>query len=1089
MRIVNWLKAKLKSSNTPFLSALLLIVCVIAWRNFPASGQWLTGWDNLHPEFDFWLNVKRAVTGVWQANEGLGLVGGHGYAATLPHTLFLWFLSFFFPLNTLRPIFTFLMLLTGVLGAYFLTRYLLRKIQSAEGSILNIVSFFSGLLYMLHLITVQNFYIQLEAFIVHFAFLPWLFLALWQLLNGWTRKNFIKFILVNVLILPAAFIPPLFIVQLILLGISILFWFFGRPNKERLKKIFFMGVTIFSINAFWLLPFVYYTKTHSQNYLRAYNNLQSTKDFIEKNQKYGNIKTVALGQSFLFEANDILSNGNLVPLFLPWISHFEKPFVRAIGYFAFFFSLIGFTYLLLRKQRSFETHSMLAGYFLIFLFLATNTPPFSWFSDFLRRASPLFEQSFRVTFTKFSIGYVMGMAVFGGVGIGWIFTKLKPIWFKSGVFLLLFFSLIYYSLPSFSGNLIYKGIKTVIPKDYFELFAYLKSQPAEGRIMNLPQGWNWGWSIYRWGYTGSGFLWYGIKQPILDRAFDVWSSYNENYYWELIHALYAKDYEQFDSLVNKYNVNWVLYDPTVSPSPGGKYFFYMDDLEKYLDGNKRFSVVKVFGKIKLYEVTGGKSQVALHKEVANIVPSYAWNNYDQAFLDEGVYFSDSNSPTNYYYPFRSLFSNRKVTEKEFSISKSERGYIIANNTPLKLLQNSKAIVQTNEDQTVAVDIWPQFHSNNLLDLTFTLFSPQSRMADNFPSSTWTIQYPKTSQLTLMVGDEQIKLIDNNIKITSETTLLLWKKVENTAYVMVGEDKIVGYKKISFLPEPKMVIGERIEMQVYVPFVQGKESYNSANDPSFFEHKSYDCEQVLPDNQTVKEEADGKALVFSSQNSEQCFDIILPSMPQRLGYLVEIVNKNITGKPLQFSLVNKQAEKTDFEIVLPADKTYSSSYIIIPPMQQDGMGYSLHFSSSSKGIDPAENYLKSVRMTPIPYNFLTQLKFEPQQLNNLNFSAKSRVLVFSQAYDSDWFAFYDSKLLKNHVLVNNWANGWILPADSLQLTADSNEPKATSGILLIFWPQLLEYLGFGILGITTIAILLDCYIVRERKKEANKLTSQ
>ena len=42
-----------------------------------------------------------------------------------------------------------------------------------------------------------------------------------------------------------------------------------------------------------------------------------------------------------------------------------------------------------------------------------------------------------------------------------------------------------------------------------------------------------GWNYYDWGYRGSGFLWYGIKQPILDRAFDVWDKSSEKYYEEI----------------------------------------------------------------------------------------------------------------------------------------------------------------------------------------------------------------------------------------------------------------------------------------------------------------------------------------------------------------------------------------------------------------------------------------------------------------------------------------------------------------------------------------------------------------------------
>jgi len=46
-----------------FLSVLVLVCAVIFLTNFP-FGKWLTGWDNLHPEFNVWLNVKRSFTAV-----------------------------------------------------------------------------------------------------------------------------------------------------------------------------------------------------------------------------------------------------------------------------------------------------------------------------------------------------------------------------------------------------------------------------------------------------------------------------------------------------------------------------------------------------------------------------------------------------------------------------------------------------------------------------------------------------------------------------------------------------------------------------------------------------------------------------------------------------------------------------------------------------------------------------------------------------------------------------------------------------------------------------------------------------------------
>ena len=177
--------------NSFYILALFLIFSALVVKNFPFS-SWYTGWDNLHPEFNFGLNLKRALF-VWQ-EKGLGFMGGHGYAATLPHTLFLAFLSLFIKTKYLRSVFTFLMLFIGSAGCFYLTQNLLGKKRRI---VTNIASFLAGLFYMLNLGTVQNFYIQLEAFIVHFAFLPWLLLFLILYLKKPGKKNLPIFALLS----------------------------------------------------------------------------------------------------------------------------------------------------------------------------------------------------------------------------------------------------------------------------------------------------------------------------------------------------------------------------------------------------------------------------------------------------------------------------------------------------------------------------------------------------------------------------------------------------------------------------------------------------------------------------------------------------------------------------------------------------------------------------------------------------------------------------------------------------------------------------------------------------------------------------
>ena len=83
-----------KLNPYPFLlAAIAILICIASY----SKGTFLTGWDTLHPEFDFGLNFKRLIFGVWREEQGLGAVAGHSHMADLPRVIILWILNFIFP--------------------------------------------------------------------------------------------------------------------------------------------------------------------------------------------------------------------------------------------------------------------------------------------------------------------------------------------------------------------------------------------------------------------------------------------------------------------------------------------------------------------------------------------------------------------------------------------------------------------------------------------------------------------------------------------------------------------------------------------------------------------------------------------------------------------------------------------------------------------------------------------------------------------------------------------------------------------------------------------------------------------------------
>jgi len=67
----------------------------------------------------------------------------------------------------------------------------------------------------------------------------------------------------------------------------------------------------------------------------------------------------------------------------------------------------------------------------------------------------------------------------------------------------------------------------------------------------------------------------------------------------------------------------------------------------------------------------------------------------------------------------------------------------------------------------------------------------------------------------------------------------------------------------------------------------------------------------------------------------------------------------------------------------------------------------------------------------------------------------------------FFPFIFGKEIKEHVIVNNWANGFILSSKAKLLTSNTNK----FNIIIVFLPQYLEFLGFLMMGVGILTIIL------------------
>jgi hypothetical protein len=1077
-------------------------------------GTWLSGWDNLHPEFNFAVNIKRSVFAVWQEYQGLGLLGGMGHAADLFRQIFLWIVSLVLPISINRYFFHFLMLLIGPLGVYFLIknisvgsstseesrslpRHHPRCLDGLLPSEVQVAPLLGAVFYLFNLATLQMFYVPFEPYSVHYAFLPWLFWSYLNFLKEASKRNLFFLFLINLLAVAQGYVITFFFVYIVSLTILSFYFLFKR---QKLQKMIIAYAVIFLMNSYWLLPNLYFVFQKVDVNVSAKINQMSTEDNLLRNKKFGGLSDTAILRGFLFDNVEMDREGVNRYMMEGWKKYLDNPLVATAGYSLFGIVIIGIFYCV--KKREKEALIFLPVLLFSFTVLSNDTPVFSILADFFYKL-PLFGQVFRFTYTKFSILTSFCFSVFFAQGCIALISMIKGNFAKKSItFALLVLPLIFLA-PVFSGKLFYQKEKAIIPKEYFQVFDFFKNQPKSGRIASFPQYTFWGWSLYRWparrnldeggSYSGSGFLWYGIEQPILDRAFDVWSREDENYYHEISYALYSRNKDLLEKLLEKYQIKWLLIDGNIISFASGK-TLYLDHFEQLILASQKVNLVSQIGKIKIYRVNleyEPKDFVFLADSLPVVGPEYKWNNLDKAFEEYGNYISDNPSTAlrtgrqqitnnNYiYYPFSSLFTGRQQEELEFDFEDKGEYFSFKTKIPKELAGSKLIIPALNKEEVTEID------ENDL-----------SKRVEKYPQ--------------IFLDGELLQIPPPSGKSSSatpEVSLLL-------SYIREGN------------------------LEIRVPKINGYYSYSlQPFDSAQGEPKN--CDQFNRGIYTHDKiiESDKNLLRLTSVNSSNCLDFDLPNLTQRLGYIISIENRNIEGKSLLFSVINKNSQRADLETYLPKNSPGRSnsvtpsrwpdglleggvnkSYFVFPPMEQYGLGYTLYFDNISIGRVKTVNDLGRITVNPIPYRFLTGLKVlkdssvsstiegvraSQAQLATLEVSYRVQnpnpslyqitmnnetmkqlnnvTMVLSQSYDSGWrayqfnnsqlsiinylFPFWFGEEIKDHVLVNNWENGWQLSNETMK-QCNNGQCK----IIIVYLPQYLEYVGFILLGLGLLIFL-------------------
>jgi len=983
---------------------LILIVSVIAITNYTPH-TYLTGWDNFQTDLNPWLGVKRSFDSVWQEGQSFGLVAGMGHAADLVRAISIFILSVVIPQPMLRYAFHILILILGVLGMYTALTYILgysQKNSNTKASFVAPISFVGALFYLLNFASIQILYLPFESFSVMYGMLPWAVWSFFRIINPKrTKKDWLIFFIINIAITPQAVSQQLFVTYGMLMSALSIGIIFSQRNLDTLKTIIVAGISILLINAFWILPQFYFLKTSGYVVQEAKANQLHTDNIFDQNLTKGNITDFLLMKGFHY---DLLDTGRGDAIFQPWKDYFNTPEVKLILYV-----LIGVTLLGIFSKRKYHAAFLLA-YLVTALMLLLDTPPFSIINEVLR-TNAFFSQIFRSPFTKYIIPYSFIASYLFAVGVETLvsFEKRKRGQITALFSLLLGIIICIQALPAFTGNYFAKDLRVTIPQDYLDTIAYLNHEDKTKRIALLPEYTFWGWFQHTWGYIGSGFLWYGVEQPIISRTFDVWSQTSESYFWQMKYALESENISSVENILEKYSVGYILLDSSIIAFGGNAKTLQYEKTKELLSQSAKIHLISKSKNITLYtfeSTVPSKNFVSVATKLPDVGPVIKTTNQDLAYSTYKTYQSSQDRTYQRYFPFLGLLSETRTMSPVWTIKENEKTVTLTTNLASTLSINHYSEVLPDSNPTKILDEKTDSIRQYEMPLTLTI-----------ENGTVTVTFPK---YTIDSIDIQNTTIQN--------------------YTNLGS--------ISLEKHPDGVIM----------------SGNNGAQPN---------------------------ITYTS-----------PKLPQRYGYLFHI-NIEAPQKQLPYLNINDMTKK---QRIIEDRLQTGNEYYILPPHYQYGLGYMYTLYSYTYPHVPKTSKINALSLYLFPYEAIKNIQIRDQSpmdstkiSNAINVKKLSyysyRVtdnpdsfdtLILHQSFHEGWkayslnttqctsingiqchilnwftetFPFLFGKEISQHILVNNWENGWVI------------DGKKDHTISIFFLPQLLQWLGFICVPIPFITILL------------------
>ncbi|RJP46613.1 MAG: hypothetical protein C4584_01415 [Armatimonadetes bacterium] len=1056
-----------------YILILVFIEIALFFTNYIPS-TYLLGWDNIMPEFNINLNFNRALFAVWQDYRGLGMLDGMAHAANLLHTFYIFLLSQFFPTSALRYLFIFSTHLIGGIAFFYLAQSLTQK---------RFVSFIAALFYMFNLGTIQMYYAPLEVFAVHFAALPLISLFLINALKKPTPKNLFFLALISFLTSPQGFVPTVFLSSFVLFFFITLFY----ALHHKKIKAFFVLLPILIANIFWILPYTYTVLENTNIIQNTRINEFSSEEIFYRNHAYGDLWSVLRFEGFMLNTKEFDSaKQNYVHFLDVWNKH-QNTSLYNISLLTIL--LLGFAGIcIIFKKRKIEYYPFLVSYFIAFFFLANNTPILSQANSALRSSFPALAEALRFSFTKFIMLFVFSFSILLAVGTQNLFIffenlklknsfrfnrnsfkiknlKLKIILNTSYLILATLF-IFYLALPAFQGNFISPLLKVNLPQDYLNLFEYFNTQDENARIALLPTDTFWNWEYRSWpggNQSGSGFLWYGLKQPILKRAFDPWSNYNEQFYNEISYAVNSEDEKLFLNTLNKYDIKYIILDQYLKNALSKQAIDY-ERLIRLLEKTNYLQKSHEFGKIIVYKTDLNNGSVySFDNTLPSVYPNIPYTYNDNIYNDLGNYISSATShePPAIRYLFPSLFTGKLQKDLDFSFQENKNNITFSPKISFNIDPNLYSLEIPsiyNNEFLIPVKIEQQENIINLIPLHPKIFingpprgagkeinfeqekiSLRPTVVKNPISLTFTNTNQKINLQNPNSAGYLINNIPNSIKLEDEF---------NKEIITVNLENLQKSILLESLPDEKIN-----NIEISVDKIKSPLSSENILEDQNFQIKNQNPFNSVPNIKSyTQKNYQTSSVTLEAKNKSLMLSFYKDNLFHQASYILFLDVNYSSGLPLSFYLDNPFEGRNEIETRL--SKTNSKNVIIIPPFQRYFTGYGFHIEAKSEGNEIAKTSIGNINLYPFPFNTLRQIRLVKNKSSLLSNPT-------SQKTSEEFTKINPSLYIINHrpttngyiALSQSFDPGWRMYVINSSLDAgDTNGPRKnlSSKVLLGWW---------------------------------------